>query len=292
MVHHWSLFRNGKATPARVGQGHLHGWLADATGILIYCRIREHERRSCDGKILTYLILSDIHGNREALEAVLNHASGRYDQIVCLGDLVGYGADPNFVVDWARSCAVAIVRGNHDRVMVDDSSLDSYRGEARDGVMWTRQALSVENLDYLRKMPRGPLAFEGFDLVHGSPIDEDQYLVNAGDVALLFPHLKALLTFFGHTHVQGGFLVSETGAAKIDPEGILEMQPGQGFYLVNPGSVGQPRDGNWRAAYALYSPEKRAVEFVRVPYNVGPTAEKIVLAGLPAMLAARLLMGK
>src|SRR5690349_1626096 len=86
-----------------------------------------------------YLILSDIHGNREALEAVLNHAAGRYDQIVCLGDLVGYGADPNFVMDWARANVAAIVRGNHDRVTVDDASLESYRGEARDGVIWTRQ---------------------------------------------------------------------------------------------------------------------------------------------------------
>jgi predicted phosphodiesterase len=241
---------------------------------------------------MRYLILSDIHGNREALEAVIDHAQGHYDQIVCLGDLVGYGADPNFVVDWARAHTAAIVRGNHDRAAVDDASLESYRGEARDGVIWTRQALSAENLEYLLKMPRGPLSYEGFDLVHGSPVDEDQYLINAGEVALLLPHLKTQLTFFGHTHVQGGFLVSEAGAAKIDPECTLEIQPDHGFYMVNPGSVGQPRDGNWRAAYALYSPEKRVVEFARVPYNMGPTAEKIVLAGMSATNAARLLMGK
>jgi len=241
---------------------------------------------------MSYLILSDIHGNREALEAVIDHACGRYDQIVCLGDLVGYGADPNFVVDWARAHAAAIVRGNHDRAAVDDASLESYRGEARDGVLWTRQALSAENLDYLLKMPLGPLQYQGFDLVHGSPVDEDQYLINAGDVALLLPHLKTPVTFFGHTHVQGGFLVSKAGATKIDPEFTLKIQPDNGFYMVNPGSVGQPRDENWRAAYALYSPEERVVEFARVSYRVGKTAEKIVLAGLPAMLAARLLMGK
>ncbi len=241
---------------------------------------------------MRYLILSDIHGNREALEAVLVHAHGRYDQIVCLGDLVGYGADPNFVVDWAREQGMAIVRGNHDRITVDDVSLEAYRAEAREGALWTRQALSAENTDYLVKMPRGPLPYEGFDLVHGSPIDEDQYLVNAKEVAHLWPHLKTAVTFFGHTHVQGGFLVSEAGAAKIDPECALEIRPDQGFYLVNPGSVGQPRDGNWRAGYAIYSPEQRIVEFARVPYNMGPTAEKIVLAGLPATSAARLLMGR
>lgn len=241
---------------------------------------------------MPYLILGDIHGNREALEAVLAHACGRYDRIVCLGDLVGYGADPNFVVDWARANPAAIVRGNHDRITVDDVSLDAYRAEARDGALWTRRALSPENLDYLSKMPRGPLKCEGFDVVHGSPIDEDQYLVNTKEATLLLPNLKTPVTFFGHTHVQGGFLVSESSATKIDPEGVLEIRPERGFYLVNPGSVGQPRDGNWRAAYAVYSPEEQRIEFARVPYNMGPTAEKIMLAGMPTMLAARLFVGK
>jgi predicted phosphodiesterase len=239
-----------------------------------------------------YLILADIHGNREALEAVLAHTAGRYDQIVCLGDLVGYGADPNFVVDWARTNAAVIVRGIHDRITVDDASLDAYRAEARDGALWTRRTLRAENLDYLSKMSRGPLSCDGFDVVHGSPTDEDQYLVNVNEAAQQLPHLKSTVTFFGHTHVQGGFLVSDAGAAKIDPENVLEIQADDGCYLVNPGSVGQPRDGNWRAAYAVYSPEEKRVEFMRVPYNVGPAAEKIVLAGMPAMLAARLLMGK
>jgi predicted phosphodiesterase len=239
-----------------------------------------------------YLILADIHGNREALEAVLNHARGRYDQILCLGDLVGYGADPNFVVDWARAHAAAIVRGNHDRVTIDDAALESYRAEAREGVMWTRRTLSPDNLDYLRAMPRGPVSFDGINLVHGSPVDEDQYLVTPDHVAPLLPHLKTPVTFFGHTHLQEGFVVTREGVEAIDPERALEIGQDGALYLVNPGSVGQPRDGNWRAAYALYSPEQGTVRFTRVPYNVGPTAEKIVLAGMPATLAARLLMGR
>jgi predicted phosphodiesterase len=239
-----------------------------------------------------YLILSDIHGNREALEAVLDHARGRYDQIICLGDLVGYGADPNFAVEWAQANVTAIVRGNHDHITVNDASLELYRAEAREGALWTRQALTAENLDYLRRMPPGPLRYESFQLVHGSPIDEDEYLVDVKKAAQLLPHLETTVTFFGHTHLQGGFLVSEAGATKIDPDMVLQIQPDDGFYLVNPGSVGQPRDGNWRAGYALYSPEDHAVEFMRVSYNMGPTAEKIVLAGLPATSAARLLMGK
>lgn len=242
---------------------------------------------------MPYLILADIHGNREALEAVLAHAEGRYDEILCLGDLVGYGPDPDFVVDWARANVRAIVRGNHDRVVSQGASLDSYRTEARDGVLWTRQALSATNLDYLSNMPQGPAAFDGVTLIHGSPLDEDTYLVRPADVAPLLPYLETSLTFFGHTHVQGGFMVAPEGATMIDPTCALEIRPELGFfYLVNPGSVGQPRDGNWRAAYALYSPESRRIEFARVHYNPGPTAEKIVLAGMPAVLAARLLMGK
>jgi predicted phosphodiesterase len=242
------------------------------------------------GSPVTFLILSDIHGNREALEAVLADAQGHYDEILCLGDLVGYGADPNFAVDWARASVAAIVRGNHDREVSQGASLDSYRQEARDGILWTRQALSADNLDYLSQMPQGPLAYGGFTLVHGSLLDEDAYVVRPADVGPVLPHLSTHITFFGHTHVQGGFVAARGGVTAIDPECSLEIQP-DGLYLVNPGSVGQPRDGNWRAAYALYSPEEQRAKFARVPYNVGPTAENIVLAGMPATAAARLLMG-
>ena len=238
------------------------------------------------------MILSDVHGNREALEAVLSHARGRYDQILCLGDLVGYGPDPDFAVDWARAHVTVIVRGNHDRAVSQDASLESCRAEARDGILWTRKALSADNIDYLSKMLQGPVAHDGFDLVHGSPVDEDAYLTAARDVELLMPHLKTRLTFFGHAHLQGGFVAASGGVSELDPACALEIRLELGFYLVNPGSVGQPRDGNWRAAYALYFPEEQRVEFARVNYNIGPTAEKIVLAGMPATQAARLLMGR
>jgi predicted phosphodiesterase len=237
-----------------------------------------------------FLILSDIHGNREALEAVLDDAKGRYDRIVCLGDLAGYGADPNFVVEWARTNVSAIVRGNHDKVCAGLESLYSYRPAARAAAEWTMNALSAENRGYLEKLPRGPLPYEGFDLVHGSPLDEDEYVVTPNDVAAIAKEIETPLSFFGHTHLQGGFLIARGGIKPIDRRLALELESDY-VYLINPGSVGQPRDGDPGAAYAIYSAEERVVEFRRVPYDAVAAAKKILAAGLPESLATRLLSG-
>ncbi len=239
---------------------------------------------------MPFLIVSDIHGNREALEAVLADARGLYDRIVCLGDLAGYGADPNFTVEWARSNVAAIVRGNHDKVCAGLDSLYSYRPAARVAAEWSLHALSVENRAYLERLPRGPLPYEGFDLVHGSPLDEDEYLMTTTDVEAIRRELETPLSFFGHTHLQGGFLISRNGVKTIDPHRALELEPDY-MYLVNPGSVGQPRDGDPHAAYAIYSPKERVVEFRRVAYDVAAAAEKIRAAGLPESLASRLSTG-
>jgi len=237
-----------------------------------------------------FLIVSDIHANREALEAVLADARGKYDRIVCLGDLAGYGADPNFTVDWARADASAIVRGNHDKLCAGLESFYSYRPAARAAAEWTVNALKPENRAYLERLPRGPLPYEGFDLVHGSPIDEDEYLMSAGDVAAIHNEIDTPLSFFGHTHVQGGFLIARNSVKPIDRHRVLELE-GHYTYLVNPGSVGQPRDGDPHAAYAIYSPKDRAVEFRRVAYDAAAAAQKIRAAGLPDSLASRLLSG-
>ncbi len=239
---------------------------------------------------MPFLIVSDIHANREALEAVLAHARGLYDRIVCLGDLAGYGADPNFVVDWARANVSAIVRGNHDKVCAGLESLYSYRPAARAAAEWTIGALTADNRMYLERLPRGPLPYESFDLVHGSPLDEDEYLVTVGDVGAIAKEIEAPLSFFGHTHHQGGFLIARNGIKIIDPELVLQLQ-GRYRYLVNPGSVGQPRDGDPQAAYAIFRPEDREVEFRRVTYDAAAAAGKIRAAGLPDALASRLLTG-
>jgi predicted phosphodiesterase len=237
-----------------------------------------------------FLIVSDIHGNREALEAVLADARGRYDRIVCLGDLAGYGADPNFVVEWARADASAIVRGNHDKLCAGLESLYSYRPAARAAAEWTVSELTPENRAYLERLPRGPLPYEGFDLVHGSPLDEDEYLMTKNDVEAISREIDTPLSFFGHTHLQGGFLIARKIVTQIDRNRALQLERHY-TYLVNPGSVGQPRDGDPQAAYAIYSAEEHLVEFRRVPYDAAKAAEKIRAAGLPDSLAARLLKG-
>jgi len=237
-----------------------------------------------------YLILSDIHANIEALSAVMAEAAGRFDKILCLGDLVGYGADPNAVTKWARENAAAVVRGNHDRACCARESLDDYRPAAAASAIWTNEQLSEENLAYLDRLPRGPLRYDDFDLSHGSPADEDEYVMTVMDAARLRDSLGAQVTFFGHTHLQGGFLVTRQSAKRIEPQTAIEIEADH-FYLINPGSVGQPRDGDARAAYAIYSPERHLIEFCRANYDIEKAAAKVRAAGLPESLAQRLFTG-
>ena len=246
---------------------------------------------------MPYLILSDIHGNYEALQAVLEDARGRYDSILCLGDLVGYGAEPNLVAEWVKSNVAAVIRGNHDRACTGTDLLEYFNPAARASAFWTRGALTPDNWGYLERLPPGPLRVtpsgaldSGFDLVHGSPLDEDEYLVGPEDVRFLSDFLDTKLTFFGHTHLQGGFLLTPRNVKRIMPDGVLQLEPDY-YYLINPGSVGQPRDGDPRAAYALYAPEDRTVEYGRIPYDIGKAAAKILQAELPESLAMRLFEG-
>jgi predicted phosphodiesterase len=237
-----------------------------------------------------HLILSDIHGNLEALQAVLDATRGQYDSILCLGDLVGYGADPNAIVEWARANATSIVRGNHDKACCGADSIENYNPSAQVSAVWTHSVLTKENMEYLRKLPHGPLRYEDFDLVHGSPADEDEYIIDIDDAAVAGAYLDAQSTLFGHTHVQGGFVLTHRAVGRLRGEGMLELEPDH-FYLLNPGAVGQPRDGDPRAAFALYYP-KQGIEYRRVEYDIPTAAGKIRDAGLPDGLAARLFQGQ
>jgi predicted phosphodiesterase len=243
-----------------------------------------------------YLILSDIHANWEALQAVLDHARGAYDTVLCCGDLVGYGADPNRAVDWIRQKQVVTVRGNHDKACAGLDDLEWFNPVARSAAVWTERALTPENLAYLRNLPRGPLTVEGFQILHGSPLDEDEYLVSTLAASQVTEYLETSLSFFGHTHVQGGFIFRRTGVRRIEQTSaelesqVLELEDDV-LYLVNPGSVGQPRDADPRAAYLLYEPGERRIEFRRVSYPIEKAQAKILKAGLPELLAGRLATG-
>lgn len=247
---------------------------------------------------MAYLILTDIHSNWEALQAVLADAEGLYDCVLCLGDVVGYGADPNAVSDWVRTEAAGVVRGNHDRGASSDESLQGFNPAARAAAIWTRRALTEENRLWLESLPRGPLMVEDpslpFLLAHGSPADEDQYVVSLDEAKPLLVAQQQRAVFFGHTHLQGGFQFIRSNAARINPnrKGGKRLQLDNGnFYLVNPGAVGQPRDGDWRAAYVIFSAEDQLVEYRRVEYDVDRAADKIRAAGLPEILASRLYEG-
>ena len=247
---------------------------------------------------MRYLILSDVHANWEALQAVLESAAGQYDRIVCLGDLVGYAADPNAVTEWMRANAGVVVRGNHDRACAGLEDLEWFNPVARTAAEWTHTALTPENLAYIAALPKGPLAVETFQIMHGSLLDEDAYLITTADAGEAFPYLESPVAFFGHTHVQGGFEWVRDRVWTIggpDPhaqkEMLLEFDP-DAAYLINPGSVGQPRDTDPRAAYVLYTPDDRFVTYHRMAYDIDAAQAKIRRAGLPDLLAERLAVGR
>ena len=245
---------------------------------------------------MRFLILSDLHSNREALEAVLAAASGQHEQMVCCGDLVGYGADPGWVLDWTRAHVPYVVRGNHDKAAAGLEDLEWFNPSARASALWTRDALDFDQLAYLATLPRGPLIVDRFSLIHGSPVDEDEYLLQAREVDDIQEYLDTDVTFFGHTHLQGGFQVLRHGVrsfqaiAPHESSAVFEVEPDY-RYLINPGSVGQPRDGDPRAGYAIYDTAAHVVEFYRVPYDIAAAQARIRAAGLPSNLADRLSRG-
>lgn len=245
---------------------------------------------------MRYLILSDIHANWQALEAVLADAAGRCDTILCCGDLVGYGGDPDLVTDWVRQNVRHVVRGNHDKAVAGSDALEWFNPEAKAATLWTREALSGVNMSYLAQLPRGPLEFGGFQLVHGTPFDEDDYIVNESDATRFFGYLQEPLTFFGHSHLQGGFRLRRRETRRIEPVGLDQEQEElplaeEYCYLINPGSVGQPRDADPRAGYAIYDAERAVVVYRRVAYDVAAAQLRIMQAGLPPHLARRLAVG-
>lgn len=246
---------------------------------------------------MRYLILSDLHANWEALDAVVRHAEPDSDRIVCCGDLVGYGADPNAVVEWVRAKCYLVIRGNHDKACTGQEDLEWFNPVARAGAIWTCQKLTSENAAYVRDLQKGPAFVDGMQILHGSPWDEDEYVMAADEASDAFGYLESRLAFFGHTHLQGGFIWNHSRIETIRPVSprqtrfAMSIDPSCG-YLINPGSVGQPRDGDPRAGYATYDSDTGELVYHRVVYDVAAAQQKIYDAGLPPYLAERLGKGR
>ena len=164
---------------------------------------------------------------------------------------------------------------------------------AKMSTLWTQRAMQAESIEYLRALARGPERINGFQIQHGSPLDEDEYLTSEYDVAQVAPYLECNVSFFGHTHVQGAFLCHRNGVKRLpgvaaeSPEEVIALEKDVN-YLVNPGSVGQPRDGDRRAAYAIYDSDASLITLRRAEYDIVAAQNKILAAGLPELLAVRL----
>ena len=233
-------------------------------------------------------VLSDIHSNREALEAVIADM-GPVDYVICLGDMVGYGPDPVHCLELVRGSGWPCLMGNHDFGCVDTTSWTWFGEVAGEALRWTRSRLSDPHLAWLAGLPR---TFKHQDAlcVHGSPRSPLYEYIDSPTVALeALRHIGSGLCFHGHTHVSGMHVLQGAKPVFLRGRGMMAIPAGP--VLVNPGSVGQPRDGIAGAAYLLWEPEGRLITFKRVAYRVGVTRDKIVAAGLPPMLADRLLVG-
>lgn len=246
---------------------------------------------------MRYLILSDMHANWDAFETVLRRARRkRYEAVLVLGDLVGYGAAPNQVVEAVRRLGPRLftVRGNHDKVVAGIDSGGNFNQTALTAAQWTTGRLTPGNLRYVRELPRGPLKVEeGLAICHGSPLDEDTYVFSDVDAWEIFSRYEMPVTFFGHTHIPSLFWLEGRllGVKALrGTSGRIELSPG-GRYLINPGSIGQPRDRDPRASYMIYDSQRRVVSWYRIPYPIGDAQARIRKAGLPGSLADRLAVG-
>ena len=242
-----------------------------------------------------YAVISDIHGNLEALEAVLRDVPDGVEEIFCLGDVIGYGASPNECCDLVRAHEMPVISGNHDLAVTDLSTdLAWFNPIAAEAIEWTREQLTQENADFLRTRPRTLQKGEAL-FVHGSVRDPDEYIMNGivarENLAILkaeYPGVR--VCFFGHTHVK-----AVAPSPDDPPPGSHALDLGSGGpYLVNPGSVGQPRDGDTFASYVLAEDgrDRARVTYRFVEYDVEKAQAKIRAAGLPGMLADRLAYGR
>jgi diadenosine tetraphosphatase ApaH/serine/threonine PP2A family protein phosphatase len=238
-------------------------------------------------------VLADIHSNIEALNKVLEYKD--YDEVLILGDIVGYGANPEEAVRIVRELRpAAMIRGNHDKVVAGIDDGNTFVSHALASARWTREILRAETLQFLRDLRAGPMEVnKQITIAHGAPFDEDAYLVPQAPQPGIFDGCHTPVCFFGHTHVPTMFYgVGETTySTQVVSPMKTSLVPENARYLINPGSVGQPRDGDARAAFLVFDTEAQNVEFYRVEYDIHAAQQKIRAAGLPDFLSQRLARG-
>ena len=253
-------------------------------------------------RLMRVLVISDIHANLEALEAAME-AFPAHDCVANLGDVVGYGASPNDVVERARALGGILVRGNHDRAAAGLCDVAEFNPIAGFAALWTRMELTAENRLWVAQLPQGPIRRDDLpetQFAHGSPQDEDEYILNEPSARASLEHSGAQFTFFGHTHVQCAIGFSQHKVRSIRPQYADKRGSASWHlplednvrYLINPGSIGQPRDSDWRAAFALFDSDDNSVTFYRVPYDIDLAQQRIIGSGLPDRLATRLREGR
>jgi len=247
---------------------------------------------------MRYLVISDIHANLEAFDTVMAEARPlKFDKVLLLGDLVGYGADPNRICERVRDLKPdALIRGNHDKVGSGVESPEGFNAVARNAIRWTFDQLTKDNREWLAALPAGPMLVDDvLEICHGTPFDEDAYVFDDLDALRALHAARVRLCLFGHTHVQVAHYLShdQFGLASSDDQRPLTIPlDDANRYLVNPGSVGQPRDGDPRAGFAIVDSTARAVTLYRVEYPIAKAQARILEEGLPDVLATRLALGR
>ena len=237
---------------------------------------------------MTFAIISDIHGNLEALNKVFSFIDKKkIDEILCLGDIVGYGPNPNECVELVRDRCEHVVLGNHDAAAIGITAITHFNLNAQNAIKWTREKLSDDNKNYLKNLPytfrRDELLF-----VHASPSNPKKwiYIFSAANAVEEFANFQERVCFIGHTHIPavyyGTEMLPKTNQYKLNKDGK---------YLVNVGSVGQSRDGNNKLCFCLFDSDEKSIDFVRLGYDAEMTSNKIIGSGLPPFLAERILKG-
>lgn len=244
---------------------------------------------------MRYAVISDIHSNLEAFQAVLDGIAELHaDRILCLGDVAGYHADPNACIELLREKNITSILGNHDAAACGFSSPHDFNPIALEAILWTRRHVTPENSDFLRTLPR-ELQVNGLFLCHGTIHDTNHYILSHDDVRDAFELMAELpgaprICLHGHSHLPSAFRFQNSVIARERGE-LLTLSP-SAAYLINPGSVGQPRDGDPRAAFLIHDDAVGTVTFFRVDYDRETCQNKIIAAGLPAKLALRLALGQ